>query len=285
MKNYLIEILTSSSTEKDILNIINYLPSDTVNKYIDEIVSNYSFLHNIIHIKHNGMNIQDKKNRQSKRLINILSKNDYYRQKIIDLNKNDYAVIQNNDFSMVKKLKVDTKEDFFKVLKMFRCQDFILLNLKNFNFNQEDKLSFKKYCKHLKINRSMNQNEKKIFIEKTGLLYPIFCDLNLYDKFNQDEYNFFKSIFNDKNLNTTENIGRLLLIVFLQKINLDVAKINKKIYLDFFKEHQYLIKEIESFILEQENSKLFNKIFEKENLKILVGLADKLICEEQLKSF
>lgn len=279
MKNYLIEILTSSSTEKDILNIINYLSSDTVNNYIDEIVSNYSFLHNIIHIKHNGMNIQDKKNRQSKRLINVLSKNDYYRQKIIDLNENDYTVIKDNDFSMVKKLKVDTKEDFFKVLKMFRCQDFILLNLKNFNFNQEDKLIFKKYCKHMKINRGINQNEKKIFIEKTGLLYPIFCDLNLYDKFNQDEYNFFKSIFNDKNLNTTENIGRLLLIVFLQKINLDVDKINKKIYLDFFKEHTDLIKEIEDFSLNMYNT------YKDKNIKRLIGLADKLICEEQLKSF
>ncbi len=285
MKNHLIEILTTYKTESDISKIMNDLSTDIVNAYIDEIVSNYSFSHNIIHIKNNGMNIEDKNHRQSKRLISVLSNNEYYKEKIVNLNKNDHIVIKNNDFSMVKKLKVNTKEDFFKVLKMFRCQDFVLLNFENFDFNQSDLEKFKLYCSSLKINRKISKTKKIKFIEKTNLLYPIFYDLDLYEKFDQEEYDLFKSIFHNKNLNITENIGRILTMVFLHKINLEVDKINKEIYLDFFKEHTHLIKEIEKFILESSNNASFNHIFEDKNLINLIGLAEKLICEDQLRSF
>lgn len=285
MKDHLIEILTTYKTESDISKIMNYLSTDIIHTYIDEIVSSYSFFHNIINIKDNGMSIKDKNQRQSKRLINVLSNNDYYREKIINLNYNYSINIKNNDFSMVRKLKVNTKEDFFKVLKMFRCQDFVLLNLKKFDFNHEEKLKYQQYSKVLKITRNIAENKKSIFIEKTGLLYPVFYNLDLYDNFNQKEYDFFKSIFHNKNLNIIDNIGRLLVIIFLHKVNLDVNKINKEIYLDFFKEHTHLIKDIEGTVLNIYSHNVTKSIYENKNLKNLIGLADQLIFEDQLRIF
>lgn len=283
MKNHLVEILKSCKTEIAISKIIDCLPKSVLEEYIDEIVLSYNFINNMINIKYNGMNIEDKNQRQSRRLISVLSNNNYYREKIINLNSNNSINIENNDFSMVRKIKVNKKEDLFKILKMFRCIDFFLLNFKKFDFNYEEKLKINEYLGNVKISK-LNNKEKLIFIEKTGLLYPVFYNLDLYEGFNQEEYNFFKSIFNDKNLDNVDNIGRLLAVIFLHRIDLDVDKINKIIYLDFFKEHSFLIKEIENFLLKM-NANSTKRIYENKNLQKLIGLADKLIFEEQLKDF
>ncbi len=283
MKNHLVEILKSCKTEIAISKIIDCLPKSVLEEYIDEIVLSYNFINNMINIKYNGMNIEDKNQRQSRRLISVLSNNNYYREKIINLNSNNSINIENNDFSMVRKIKVNKKEDLFKILKMFRCIDFFLLNFKKFDFNYEEKLKINEYLGNVKISK-LNNKEKLIFIEKTGLLYPVFYNLDLYEGFNQEEYNFFKSIFNDKNLDKVDNIGRLLAVIFLHRIDLDVDKINKIIYLDFFKEHSFLIKEIENFLLKM-NANSTKRIYENKNLQKLIGLADKLIFEEQLKDF
>lgn len=272
MKNYLIKILKSNKTEKEISDTINSLSPDIVKQCIDEVVSSYNFDYNSIE----GMPMK-----YHQKLISILSKNNYYKEKLININKNDCIVIKNNNFSMVKKLKVDTKKDFLKVLSMFRCEKFFLLNYKKFDFNDHEKSIFKNHFKRLKI-INMSLKEKKIFIEKTGLMYPIFNDLDLYDNFNQENYDLFKNSF--YSLIPEEEICVLIIIVFLYKIDFIIEKVNKKIYLDFFKEHPQLIQVFENSLLNF--AKKQNKeAYPEKNVEKLIGLAEKLIYEEQLKSF
>lgn len=294
MEKYLIEIIKSKINKKQMLSLFENLDVEDKHCLIDIVILSYNFNYNCLlsytfnynclNVKENEVSIDDKDNIQSQKLVDILSKNNYYKQRIMKLMK-ESARISGEDFSLVRKMKVDTKAEFFNVLKIFCCETFFLLNYKKFDFDIEEKIIIQNYFKDRKFFKNIPINDKKDFFEKTGLLYPIFHNLDIYDNFNQEEYDLFKSAFNKKELGKVEHIGRLLVIVFLSKIDFDIDKINKKIYLDLFKEHRYLIKELEDYLLKFLDRLKNKEKYKNKNLEKIIGFAEKLIIEDELKYF
>lgn len=291
MEKYLIEIIKSKMNKKQILSLFDTLNIEDKHYLIDIVILSYTFNYNCLNVEENGVHIDDKDNIQSQKLVDILSKNNYYKQKVMKLMKESTKLMKEStriggeDFSLVRKMKVDTKAEFFNVLKIFCCETFFLLNYKKFDFDIEEKIIIQNYFKDRKFFKNIPINDKKVFFEKTGLLYPIFHNLDLYNNFNQEEYDLFKSAFNKKELIKVEYIGRLLVIVFLSKIDFDIDKINKKIYLDLFKEHRYLIKELEDYLLKFLDRLKNKEKYKNKNLEKIIGFAEKLIIEDELKYF
>lgn len=108
----------------------------------------------------------------------------------------------------------------------------------------------------------------------------IFPRIYNNDGINKDNFNFF--IKNIKNIKKDNLKCKIIFNVFSNQTK---EKLNTELYLEFFNENTDLIKIFDEFLKENINNPNPFAITENENYNFMLGLAERLILDKQLKDF
>lgn len=281
-------ILNKNIKEKEVIDEINKLNSENKKIIIDHIlnIEHPSFIFNDLH-----------KNNDIFKIIDILSKEDYYREEIIKkIKKRGKITYFKKPVSMIKSLEVFTKEDFFVILNNHgyldffynqkSCLKFFVLNYKKFDYTEEEKENLKEiFPKYYFLNTELSIKNIEEIREKTSLC-NIFPEIYKNNVMNKDNFNFF--VDNIKNINDDDLKCSMIFYVFFGFFKNKEKSINSELYLLFFEKNINLIKIFETYIRKTINVgiveyKSYSIITT--DLEYVTGLAEKLIFEKQLKDF
>lgn len=220
------------------------------------------------------------------KIIEILSKEIYYREEIINkIKKNNKKIVYKKPASIVKSLEILTKEDFFLILNKTNCIDFFLLNYQKFKYTIDEKESLQKILNgYYYLDKPLTIAELNKIKEKTSVcnIFPIIYKNN---EINKENFYFFV-----KNINNIQDEHLKLRIISDILVYQENFMFNTELYFEFFNENRNLIKKFEEFIKEIITIRnmisvcdSYNKQTEK--LEYIIGLAEKLILEKELKNF
>lgn len=220
------------------------------------------------------------------KIIEILSKEIYYREEIINkIKKNNKKIVYKKPKSIVKSLEILTKEDFFLILNKTYCIDFFLLNYQKFNYTKNEKESLQKILNgYYYLDKPLTIAEINKIKERTSVcnIFPIIYKNN---EINKENFYFF--VKNINNIQDEHLKFRMIAEILVYQENF---MFNTELYFEFFNENRNLIKEFEEFLKEIITMRYivslcdsYNKQTEK--LESIIGLAEKLILEKELNNF
>jgi len=216
-------ILNKKIKEKDVLEEINKLNYENKKMIIEHVVNidHPDFINDIIPKSNNIFKI-----------IDILSKEIYYREEIIKkfkkIGKREYL---REPISIVKSLEVFTKEDFFIILNKKSCINFFLLNCLKFNYTKEEKENLKEIFPDYYFIDSQLSIENIIEIREKSSLFNIFPEIYKKNGIDKNNFNFF--VKNIKNIKDEELKCSIVFNFFFGFLNYE-QKLNNELYLDFF---------------------------------------------------
>lgn len=292
-KNLMIDFLFLERKQVEIRNKIKELSENDIKEIIDFLFIIYDSSRNSIVIYVNDK-INKPKIKQQQLLVNVLSKYKYYKEKILQevSIKNAVKYIRKEEFSLIKKLSVNKKEDFLNIISEISCTSFFLLNYNKFDYSEEEK---KMLSNNLSENLfpKLDITEKQNIVNKTSIIYPLVNTVeffNLTIEKNKEECDFI--IKNAKYLDQNKDTSKLILNIFLSPhklININNnAEIDNEYYLLFFKNNLKFLKPFEDFV--KEYVCFLTKSFTSHSIDVdkmsqIIGLADKLMLTEELEKF
>lgn len=292
-KNLMIDFLFLERKQVEIRNKIKELSENDLKEIIDFLFIIYDSSRNSIVIYVNDK-INKPKIKQQQLLVNVLSKYKYYKEKILQevSIKNAVKYIRKEEFSLIKKLSVNKKEDFLNIISEISCTSFFLLNYNKFDYSEEEK---KMLSNNLSENLfpKLDITEKQNIVNKTSIIYPLVNTVeffNLTIEKNKEECDFI--IKNAKYLDQNKDTSKLILNIFLSPhklININNnAEIDNEYYLLFFKNNLKFLKPFEDFV--KEYVIFLTKSFTSHSIDVdkmsqIIGLADKLMLTEELEKF
>ena len=281
-------ILNKNIEETEVIEEIKRLNPENKKIIIDHIlnIEHPSFIFNDIH-----------KNNNILKIIDILSKEDYYREEIIKkIKKRGKVIYFRKPVSMIKSLEVFTKEDFFVILNNHSyfdffynqksCFKFFILNYKKFDYTEKEKENLQEiFPKYYFLNTELSIENIKEIREKTSLS-NIFPEIYKNDVINKDNFNFF--VDNIKNINDDDLKCSMIFYVFFGFFKNKKESLNSELYLLFFEKNTDLIEIFETYIrkiidvgiVEYKSYSIITS-----DLEYVIRLAEKLIFEKELKDF
>lgn len=292
-KNLMIDFLFLERKQVEIRNKIKELSENDLKEIIDFLFIIYDCSRNSI-VMYANDKINKPKIKQQQLLVNVLSKYKYYKEKILQevSIKNAVKYIRKEEFSLIKKLSVNKKEDFLNIISEISCTSFFLLNYNKFDYSEEEK---KMLSNNLSENLfpKLDITEKQNIVNKTSIIYPLVNTVeffNLTIEKNKEECDFI--IKNAKYLDQNKDTSKLILNIFLSPhklININNnAEIDNEYYLLFFKNNLKFLKPFEDFV--KEYVIFLTKSFTSHSIDVdkmsqIIGLADKLMLTEELEKF
>lgn len=292
-KNLMIDFLFLERKQLEIRNKIKELNENDIKEIIDFLFIIYDCSRNSI-VMYANDKINKPKIKQQQLLVNVLSKYKYYKEKILQeiSIKNTVKYIRKEEFSLIKKLSVNKKEDFLNIISEISCTSFFLLNYNKFDYSEEEK---KMLSNNLSENifPKLDITEKQNIVNKTSIIYPLVNTVeffNLTIEKNKEECDFI--IKNAKYLDQNKDTSKLILNIFLSPhklININNnAEIDNEYYLLFFKNNLKFLKPFEDFV--KEYVIFLTKSFTSHSIDVdkmsqIIGLADKLMLTEELEKF
>ncbi len=273
-------LLESKIDRKETKEEINKLSEYDIKSLIEDIFWRYDFEKAELktHVQRDLINEQ--------KLIFLVSDFPYYLNVLLEeINGYKSKKIYCKDLSLVKYLKVNNKENFLKILNKITCVDFFIRNYDKFEYNLEEQKEiqniFDSYVMdgYAKLKISV-EDRKKIF-NKTGLLVPFLLFTDLYEKYNQEEFEFFVEHY--KYCSDHE----VMKYVFLGKNKYNITKFKEKLYELFVEKNKFYIKDypekikkdIEDYIKVSANKEIIN------GLGYMLKLTEKLFLKYEMENF
>lgn len=172
-------------------------------------------------------------------LVNILVEENYFKEKLTKVIEKEKTIFQEVNTLLIRKLKIENKEDFFKILTKIPSMDFFLLNYEKFDYNEAEKSFLKSFLKLMTrgLNNDildLDKNQLESIKEKIGIFKELLW-FDLYQKRHKyfyDKFDFFVNNFKYLE-NEEENI--LLSDMFFSKIHFNIERLDKVNYINFFK--------------------------------------------------
>lgn len=265
--NLINEFRKKTMTISKIEKLFKKLSEEEKNRIIDFLFDNYTEL---------DKNLYDFAKENTQEIINILSKESYYKESLIKYlqEKNMRKIIFDENISLIRKMEVEKKEDFIFILNKLQCVDFFILNCLKFDYDIKEKEILVNeffYMPYIKL----NIEKVKLINEKTNVL-SIFLTLDIENDFNQDRFNFFVN-----NIKYVKDNRLKCSIIYDNFFNTD-SQYNYKLYLEFINKNKDLIELFNNYI--RKEAKYYSEIRQNQMLE-LIGLAEKLIMEEEINSF
>lgn len=223
-------IIKEERSSIDINKMLHRLDINYTNEIIDIIFSYF--------IKKNDLFY----NKGLKSLLNVLVEEKYYRENIINLlnNKKDKFYNESLISLLIEKLKIDTKENFLKILNKIQNIKFFLLNYEYFDYTDEEKIFLRSFLdkksKECKYDLFLyDENELEKIKNKIGIFQQIVY-IDIYQKVDENFNNKFDFFVNNfKYLEKNNENMMFLMGIFFSKIYFNINNLNEKIYIHFFK--------------------------------------------------
>ncbi len=225
-----------------------------------------------------------------KLLIYVLVEKDYYKEKLINVFKEEKVNFSAISPLLIEKLKINNKEIFIKILNSSQVGiNFFFLNYENFDYNEEEKNTLQNYLnkKAKGLNNfvlDLNKEQLEKIKEKIGI-FQMLLSINLYknlDKNFNEKFDFFTNNFKYLE-NNRENI-LFLHMTFFSDIECCIEYLSKNKYNYFFEKNADYLEAYYYFLKEIMEKSKEDKIYFRKIEKIS-KYNESLLLELQLKNF